>query len=114
MSTHRQVVRSAGVIGALTGVSRVLGFVRDMIIASAFGTGLGAEAFVVAFKIPNLFRDLVGEGATNAAIVPVLSECREKKPADFWTLVSTAFWAMGGILLALSVLGVIFAPQIVA
>lgn len=114
MSTHRQVVRSAGVIGGLTAVSRVLGFVRDMIIAAAFGTGLGAEAFVVAFKVPNLFRDLVGEGATNAAIVPVLTGRREKRPADFWTLVSTVFWALGAALLLLSVLGVLFAPQIVA
>jgi putative peptidoglycan lipid II flippase len=74
-----QIVKSAGVIGALTGLSRVLGFVRDLVIATAFGTGLGAEAFVVSFKIPNLLRDLVGEGAANAAFVPVLTECREKR-----------------------------------
>ena len=59
MSTHRRLARSAGIIGGLTGVSRVLGFVRDLVIAAAFGTGIGAEAFVVSFKIPNLLRDLV-------------------------------------------------------
>ena len=114
MSTNRHLAKSAGTIGALTAVSRVLGFVRDIIIATAFGTGLGAEAFVVSFKIPNLLRDLVGEGAANSAFVPVMTECREKHPRDFWKLVSTLFWVMSLILLALSVLGVIFAPQLVA
>ncbi len=113
-STHRHVVRSAGIIGGFTGISRVLGFLRDMIIAAAFGTGIGAEAFVVSFKLPNLLRDLVGEGAANAAFVPVFTECREKKPADFWTLVSTMLWIMGGVLLVLSVLGMLFAPHLVA
>ena len=76
MSTHRGLAKSAGVLGLLTGLSRVLGFVRDLMIAAFFGTGVGAEAFVVSFKIPNLLRDLVGEGAANSAFVPVLTECR--------------------------------------
>ncbi len=101
-------------IGALTGISRVLGFIRDVIIATAFGTGVAAEAFVVSFKIPNLFRDLVAEGAASAAFVPVLTECRQKKPQDFWVVASTLLWMMGGVLLVLSVLGMIFAPAIVA
>ena len=113
-STHRVLAKSAGIIGALTGVSRVLGFVRDLVIASAFGTGVGAEAFVVSFKIPNLLRDMVGEGAANAAFVPVLTECHEKKKEEFWSLVSTLFFIMTGILIALSVLGTIFSPQIVS
>ncbi|HTL70750.1 MAG TPA: murein biosynthesis integral membrane protein MurJ [Candidatus Eisenbacteria bacterium] len=113
MSTHRKVARSAGVIGSLTGVSRILGFIRDMVIAAAFGTGVSAEAFVVAFKIPNLLRDLVGEGATNAAFVPVLTESREKRPAEFWPLVSTLFFSMSGVLLLLAALGMLFTPGIV-
>ena len=107
------IARSAGTIGALTSVSRVLGFVRDLVIAAAFGTGLHAEAFVVSFKIPNLFRDLVGEGAANAAFVPVLTEYREKRPAEFWRLVSTLFAFMVAVLAVLSVGGVLLAPQIV-
>ncbi len=113
MSIHRSVARSAGVIGLLTGLSRVLGFVRDLVIAAAFGTGVSAEAFIVSFKIPNLLRDLVGEGATNSAIVPVLTECREKKKEDYWRLVSTLVVTMAGILALISVLGVAFAPGIV-
>ena len=113
-STHRQLARSAGMIGALTSVSRVLGFVRDMVIATIFGTGLGAEAFVVSFKIPNLLRDLVGEGATNAAFVPVLTECKEKHPEQFWRLAATLFRSMALILGAISLIGIFFTPQIVA
>src|SRR6185436_10164027 len=100
-------------IGALTGVSRVLGFVRDLVIATAFGTGLGAEAFVVSFKIPNLLRDLVGEGATNSAFVPVMTECHENQKEEFWPLVSTLFLVMALILSFLTLMGVIFTPQIV-
>ena len=55
-------------------VSRVLGLIRDIVLARFIGSGDGADAFFVAFKIPNLFRDLVGEGATNAAVVPIFSE----------------------------------------
>ncbi len=114
MSTHRKLVKSAGIIGSFTSVSRVLGFVRDLVIATAFGTSVAAEAFVVSFKIPNLLRDLVGEGAANSAFVPVLTEYHEKKPNEFWGLVSTLFAVMAVVLTVLSVLGIIFAPQVVA
>ena len=107
------LARSAGIIGALTGVSRALGFIRDLVIAAAFGTGVAAEAFVVSFKIPNLLRDLVGEGAANSAFVPVLTECREKTREEFWRLASTLFVLMTVILTVLSVVGIIFAPALV-
>ncbi len=113
-STDAHLRKSAGTIGAFTALSRVLGFIRDIIIATVFGTGLAAEAFVVSFRIPNLLRDLVGEGATNAAFVPALTECREKTPERFWRLVATLFWTMTAILFILSVLGVLFAEPIVA
>ena len=113
-SVHRHLAKSAGTVGALTAVSRVLGFVRDIVIATAFGTGLDAEAFVVSFKIPNLLRDLVGEGATNAAFVPVMTECREKHPRYFWTLVSTLVLTMASILIVLTAAGIVLTPQLVA
>lgn len=113
MTSHRAIVRSAGLIGFFTGLSRVLGFVRDMVIAAAFGTGIGAEAFVVSFRIPNLLRDLVGEGAANAAIVPVLTEVGEKDKKGYWPLVATLFWIMTLVLIFLSVLGILLAPVIV-
>lgn len=113
MSTHRKVAKSAGIIGSLTAVSRVLGFIRDIVIATVFGTGVSAEAFVVSFKVPNLLRDLVGEGATNSAFVPVLTEYKEKNPEEFWRLVSTLVCLMAAVLALLSLLGVWLAPEIV-
>lgn len=113
MSTHRSLVKSAGLIALFTTVSRFLGFVRDVVIARLFGTGLLADAFVVAFRIPNLLRDLVGEGAANAAFVPVLTEYHAKEPRQYWSLANTLFWWMTFVLMTLSVGGVLFAPLIV-
>ncbi|MFH1037896.1 MAG: murein biosynthesis integral membrane protein MurJ [PVC group bacterium] len=75
---HR-ITRSAGVVGAATLLSRILGMVRDILTASFFGTGLALSAFVVAFTIPNLFRKLLGEGPLTGAFVPVFTEYLEKK-----------------------------------
>ncbi|WP_339738435.1 murein biosynthesis integral membrane protein MurJ [uncultured Maricaulis sp.] len=66
-----RLLRSSAVVGAFTMVSRVLGFVRDMMLAAALGTGPVAEAFVVALRFPNLFRRLFAEGAFNAAFIPL-------------------------------------------
>lgn len=70
----RNVTRNAALVGALTGVSRVLGLVREMLTARLFGTSPAQSAFVVAFTIPNLFRRLFGEGALSAAFVPAFSK----------------------------------------
>jgi len=89
---NHSVARSATIIGLATLVSRILGFIRDIIIARLFGVYLHAQAFVIAFRIPNLFRDLVGEGASNAAIVPVLSEYKCKRSQEeFWELANLLF-----------------------
>jgi len=68
------LVRSSATVSGLTMVSRVLGFVRDMLIATLLGTGPVADAFVVAFRLPNLFRRLFGEGAFNSAFVPLFAK----------------------------------------
>ncbi len=67
------LLRSFATVGGYTGISRVLGFVRDVLIAAAVGTGPVADAFFVAFRLPNLFRRLFGEGAFNAAFVPLFA-----------------------------------------
>ncbi len=112
--SHQHLIRSTSIISAGTLTSRILGFIRDIIIAKLLGTGLKADAFFVAFRIPNLFRDLVGEGAANAAVVPVLAEYahKEDKPA-LWQFVSVIFTLVIMVLSALTVLGVVFAPAIV-
>jgi putative peptidoglycan lipid II flippase len=109
------MARSAGVIGLFTAVSRVLGFARDVLMASWFGTGMAAEAFVVSFKLPNLFRDLVGEGAMNAAIVPVLSETRAlRSDEEFKRLAGALGIWITGALTFITAAGVLFAPAVVS
>ena len=72
------LLRSLATVGGYTGISRVLGFVRDILIAAAVGTGPVADAFFVAFRLPNLFRRLFGEGAFNAAFVPLFARHLEE------------------------------------
>jgi putative peptidoglycan lipid II flippase len=74
-----RVLRAAALVGAMTGISRIAGLVREQLMAYAFGTGLAKSAFVVAFTIPNLFRRLFGEGALSAAFIPVYIETRERE-----------------------------------
>jgi putative peptidoglycan lipid II flippase len=68
------LLRSSGLISAMTMLSRVLGLIRDMVVANFFGAGAGADVFFLAFKIPNFFRRLFAEGAFAQAFVPVLTE----------------------------------------
>jgi putative peptidoglycan lipid II flippase len=114
MSTNKSIARSAGVIGFATLVSRVLGFIRDIIFAAFFGTGIYAQAFVVAFRIPNLLRDLIGEGAANSAIVPVLVEELNQNGRDsFWELANVLLNLMLIVLAVLTITGFLFARPIV-
>jgi len=109
--SHRSLARSAGVIGFATFCSRILGFVRDMVIARLFGVYIYAQAFVIAFKIPNLLRDLLGEGAANAAIVPVLTEYSVKRTKEeFWELANVLMNVFLVVLCGITILGVVFAP----
>jgi putative peptidoglycan lipid II flippase len=114
MSTNKSVAKSAGVIGLATLASRILGFVRDVVIARLFGIYSIAQAFVIAFRIPNLLRDFVGEGATNAAFVPVFSEYLHKRgKEEFWELANVMLSLLLVILSLVTLLGVIFSPVIV-
>src|SRR5262245_19385975 len=72
-----KLYRAFATVGGLTMVSRVLGFIRDILLARVLGTGLVADAFVVAFRFPNLFRRLFGEGAFNSAFVPLFARSLE-------------------------------------
>lgn len=112
--SKRTLIKSTGVIGIATAISRVLGFVRDIVIAKFFGTAIYAQAFVVAFRIPNLLRDLIGEGATNAAFVPVLTEELTKKGKhEFFRLAQVILNILFLILLVLTILGVFASPLII-
>ncbi|MBU1933296.1 MAG: murein biosynthesis integral membrane protein MurJ [Candidatus Omnitrophica bacterium] len=112
--SKKHILKSAGTIGFATVISRVLGFLRDILIAKFFGTAKYAQAFVVAFRIPNMLRDLIGEGAMNAAFVPILSEYSEtRKKEEFWHLANALLNAMLIILALVTLLGVAFAPVII-
>ena len=74
----KQILRSTTIIGKLTLLSRLLGYLRDMLIARLFGAGIATDAFFIAFKIPNLFRRFFAEGAFSNAFIPVLTEYKEK------------------------------------
>ncbi|MFA5115994.1 MAG: murein biosynthesis integral membrane protein MurJ [Candidatus Omnitrophota bacterium] len=114
MSTNKSVARSAAIISLGTLFSRILGFIRDIIIARLFGVYVYAQAFVIAFKIPNLFRDFVGEGAANAAIVPVFSEYSVKHTREeFWELANVVLNLLLVVLSLITLLGIIFSPVIV-
>ncbi len=76
------LLRSTATVGGMTAISRVLGFVRDVLIAGTLGTGPIADAFFVAFRFPNLFRRFFAEGAFNAAFVPLFSEDLKTKGPD--------------------------------
>lgn len=98
----------------MTLVSRVLGFVRDIVIARLFGAGTGADAFFVAFKIPNFLRRLFGEGAFAQAFVPVFSEYQtHRDPAEVRTLAGHVAGVFGLVLLAVTAAGVLVAPWLI-
>lgn len=105
----RGVIRSAGMVSAFVLLSRVFGFVRDMLMARAFGTSLNMSAFVTAFTVPNLFRGLFGEGALASAFVPVFTETREKHPDRLWAFAARMQTALTLLLAALVVLGMVAA-----
>jgi len=112
--SKKSLIKSTGTIGIATAASRVLGFIRDIVIANFFGTGLAAQAFFVAFRIPNSLRDIVGEGAMNSAIVPVLTEYRTKgEDKEFLRVSRILFNISLAALSILTVLGIIFSPLIV-
>jgi len=103
-SVGRAVVRSAGMIGLLTLLSRVMGLARDMGGASIFGAGPEWDAFAFAWMLPNLFRELFGEGALNAAFVPVFSDYLvNKTKEDAWRLFNVVASALVLVLAAIAV-----------
>ncbi len=113
-TVERQVVGALGSIGAATLASRVLGFVRDMVVARAFGAGPVTDAFFVAFRIPNILRRLLAEGALSTAVIPVFTEyASTRSREDFRRLVRAILGAALVVLGATAVLGIMAAPWIV-
>ncbi len=107
----RGFLRSTGLVGSLTLLSRISGVVRDMVYLQAFGAGALMDAFLVAFKIPNFLRRLTAEGAFSQAFVPVITEYRVRREhAEVRELVAGVSGVFGALLFVITVIGVIGAP----
>ncbi len=112
-SPQHHLARSAGIFTGATLLSRVLGYVRDTLVAAFFGAGPAADAFYTAFRISNLFRRLLGEGALSASFVPVFSEYTETKThEETQRFLNTMFTTLLVLLSAITILGILFAPQL--
>lgn len=108
------VVQAAGVVGGFTLLSRMAGYIRDIVVASFFGAGLISDAFFMAFCIPNLCRRLFGEGALSIAFIPVFSDCLNRQGRDQANLLATtAFRVLFLLLMTIVAIGMFWAPHIV-
>ena len=114
MSENSRVVKAAGVVGAATLLSRVLGFIRDAVIAGFFGAGFSSDAFIAAFRIPNLLRRLFAEGSLSSAFIPVFTQyiVRRGQPEAFH-LARSAFRLLSVLLILVTIGGILLSPWIV-
>ncbi|MGY6553876.1 MAG: murein biosynthesis integral membrane protein MurJ [Wenzhouxiangella sp.] len=108
------LLRSTFNFGSMTLISRILGFIRDMVLARWFGASAATDAFFVAFKIPNFLRRLFAEGSFSLAFVPVLAEYRERgDQAALKSLIDATTGSLMAVLLIITALGVAGAPWLV-
>jgi len=110
----RRLFRSTAIVGSMTLISRVLGFIRDVVIAFLFGADAATDAFFVAFKIPNFLRRLFAEGAFSQAFVPVMAEYKEQRGrGELKHLLDRTAGSLALVLMAVTILGVAGAPWVI-
>src|SRR5262249_47545396 len=108
-----QLARRAGVVSAAVLASRILGLVREQVFAACFGAGRELDAFITAFRIPNLLRDLFAEGALSAAFVASFTQVRERDgAAAAWRLANLVVNALLVVVGAVCLAGMWFAPTV--
>jgi len=113
MST-KHIAKSATKVSLITMLSRVMGYVRDAISAALLGVGVVSDAFFVAFRIPNMLRNLLAEGALSSAFIPVFTDYLEKKEKkDVWQLAANVMTVLTILLIGVTVIGVLLADPIV-
>ena len=114
MTDKKHILKSASIISLVTIVSRVLGYVRDQRIALLLGTTLSADAYVLAYRIPNLFRRLVAEGSMAASFIPVFSGYMQENSREaVWDFANRLFWTLALVAAVISILGMVFSPAVV-
>jgi putative peptidoglycan lipid II flippase len=110
----RRLARSTAIFSLATGVSRVMGLIREMVASYYFGVGGKINAFTIAFQVPNLFRALVADFALSAAFIPVFTELLERGDRKrAWRVASSLFWLVLLVLTGLTALFVLLAPWII-
>lgn len=114
MEEKRRIARATGVMALATGLSRIAGLVRDMVVAAVFGAGYAADAFFVAFTIPNLLRRFFAEGSLTAAFVPTFAEVQHRDGEETAREVLRICWTLLALVLsAVTVAGVLASPWVV-
>lgn len=115
MTEKRHIARAAGVLGAATVLSRIMGMVRDMVQSRLFGAGYATDAFIAAFQIPNMLRRFFAEGALTSAFVPTFSEWYSRKGEDeARELANICFSLLTVVMSVVTIAGVVFSPIIVS
>ncbi|MCQ8102759.1 murein biosynthesis integral membrane protein MurJ [Methylomonas sp. SURF-2] len=110
----KQLYKSTAIVSGMTLISRVMGFIRDMLIANIFGVSPATDAFFVAFKIPNFLRRLFAEGAFAHAFVPVLSDYKQNAaPAELKSFIDKTAGTLTVLLMVLTLVGVLATPLLI-
>ncbi|MEO1864253.1 MAG: lipid II flippase MurJ, partial [Pseudomonadota bacterium] len=108
------MIRSVGTVGGMTLFSRISGLIRDIAFAQFLGSGAIADAFFVAFRIPNFFRRIFGEGALSVAFVPIYSEFETQYPErETKAFLDLMAGRLGAVLMVFTIIGVVGAPVFV-
>lgn len=114
MKHEEEIARATGIVGYSTLLSRIVGYVRDMIIAYFFGATAETDAYFVAFRIPNLLRRLLAEGSLTVSFIPVFTEYLEKKSREEAKMVSDiTFTLLTIVLILVSIAGILLSPFII-
>jgi putative peptidoglycan lipid II flippase len=114
LTEKKQILKSASIITLVTIASRIFGYLRDQRITLLLGTTLAADSFVLAYRIPNLLRRLVGEGSMTASFIPVFTTYLKDKPKEeVWDFANRLFWTLAIVVAALTILGMLFSPTVV-
>ena len=114
MKHREEITRSAGIVGVITLLSRIMGYARDMVVAYFFGASAETDAFYVAFRIPNLLRRLLAEGSLTVSFIPIFTENLEKKGKEEAKKISDiTFTLLFIVLILVSLVGVLLSPFII-
>lgn len=110
----QQILRHTRTVTLLTLLSRLFGYLRDLLVAVLLGTSLAADAFVISFRLPNLLRRLMADGAMTSAFIPVFTGYRmERREEEAWDFGRQMFWTLATLMAGFTLLGVLAAPWLV-